>query len=368
MRTFLDRYKRGEHEQVWSELDALGEAALQEPLVEDTLAVVHETMRRARHNIEALIPLLVTLGYQFGYGWIQPGAEESYAYDSLKQYMRRMDWAREQPPVFLPADEREWYLAEINARLNRLHELGAPVTIIQDIQRRHDAFEARPTMRDRISFIERYIGRLPPTISAWFEIVGSVNFVGHHPRWVEVLPAPEPWPEGPFDSENEDMPHPMYRLDPLVIAPLERSVKLRDMVGFPYGGMPPGEPVPLPSWSGFNPLDPLRVDMRHLDWAEQRRASGEATDFVLCLAQNPFSKYDGEEKPWLDDCFMVSLPQNGVDARMSGFEGRDSVWDGITFVDYLRECFRWGGFPGWARLESRPVEDLAFLTRDLLPL
>jgi hypothetical protein len=39
-----------------------------------------------------------------------------------------------------------------------------------------------------------------------------------------------------------------------------------------------------------------------------------------------------------------------------------------TFVAYLRECFQWGGFPGWARLERRPEEDLALLTQGLLPI
>jgi hypothetical protein len=160
----------------------------------------------------------------------------------------------------------------------------------------------------------------------------------------------------------------MYRLDPLVIAPLERSVKLREMLGFPDGGMPPGEPVLLPTWSGFHPLKPLPMDLRHLDWAEQYRVSGGDPKFVLCLAGNLFSKYNSDEKPWRDDWVMVGLPQAGADAHLFGLYGGDSPWDESTFIGYLRECFRWGGFPGWARLASRPTEDLAFLTHDLLPL
>jgi hypothetical protein len=38
------------------------------------------------------------------------------------------------------------------------------------------------------------------------------------------------------------------------------------------------------------------------------------------------------------------------------------------FVPYLRESFRWGGFRGWARLEKRPDEDLAFLIQGLPPI
>jgi hypothetical protein len=38
------------------------------------------------------------------------------------------------------------------------------------------------------------------------------------------------------------------------------------------------------------------------------------------------------------------------------------------FVAYLRECFRWGGFRGWAKLDKNPEQDLLFLTQGLLPI
>jgi len=38
-----------------------------------------------------------------------------------------------------------------------------------------------------------------------------------------------------------------------------------------------------------------------------------------------------------------------------------------TFVNYLRICLRWAGFPGWERLPVRPEHDIATLTADLLP-
>jgi hypothetical protein len=60
--SYLERYQAGEHEQVWAELYALGTAVREEPLYGDALAVARETMRRARYNIETLIPRLQTLG------------------------------------------------------------------------------------------------------------------------------------------------------------------------------------------------------------------------------------------------------------------------------------------------------------------
>jgi hypothetical protein len=66
---YLERYLAGEYEQVWDELVALGASVREEPLYGDALAVAHETMRRVRFNIEALVPRLEALGYEFGYRW-----------------------------------------------------------------------------------------------------------------------------------------------------------------------------------------------------------------------------------------------------------------------------------------------------------
>lgn len=66
MSSFIDRYEQGECEQVWAELQALGEHVREEPYYSDALAVAHETMRRVRHNLELLVPRLTELGYCFG--------------------------------------------------------------------------------------------------------------------------------------------------------------------------------------------------------------------------------------------------------------------------------------------------------------
>ena len=78
MTSFLGRYQQGECEAVWAELLALGEQVRTEPVYTDTLAVARETMRRARFNIETLIPRLRTCGYQCGSGWVT----EQQGYDA----------------------------------------------------------------------------------------------------------------------------------------------------------------------------------------------------------------------------------------------------------------------------------------------
>ena len=61
----LQRYLAGERIEVWNELMALGEAVRSKPAPAGVNAVIDETMRRARHNIEVLIPRLSGMGYRF---------------------------------------------------------------------------------------------------------------------------------------------------------------------------------------------------------------------------------------------------------------------------------------------------------------
>jgi hypothetical protein len=127
---YLERYLSGEHEQVWAELVALGDAVRVEPLYSDALAVARETMRRVRWNIETLIPRLTAAGYQFGYGWLDVGDH---------------DFALSQPAVFSPP----------SAETRRL-----------------------------IMELEKAAGPLPLSLRAFYAVVGSVNFVGTAPkRW-----------------------------------------------------------------------------------------------------------------------------------------------------------------------------------------
>jgi hypothetical protein len=43
-------------------------------------------------------------------------------------------------------------------------------------------------------------------------------------------------------------------------------------------------------------------------------------------------------------------------------------WHETTFVDYLRQVFRWGGFPGFARYTDYPAEHIRYLSEGLLPV
>jgi hypothetical protein len=68
---------------------------------------------------------------------------------------------------------------------------------------------------------------------------------------------------------------------------------------------------------------------------------------------------------------MVGRQPGGSGADDLG-DQRQAVLQGeahkLTFVEYLRLSFQWGGFPGWEKYENRPEKELAFLREGLLPI
>lgn len=147
---YLERYRNGECEQVWNDLQALGPAVRQEPHSSLAQAVATETMRRVRRNCERLIARLRTLGYVFG--TFPDGSRRSYKVE----------------PLTPPSKAMSANLAELEA-------------------------EAGP---------------LPLSLTAFWQEVGAIDFVGMHPTWPAGLdPLVVDPPEGAlsflFDEEDE---------------------------------------------------------------------------------------------------------------------------------------------------------------------
>lgn len=136
MATWLERYRKGEHEQVWAEMMVAGEHIRREPLYSDALAVARETMSRARENIALLRTRLERIGYRFAY------PDEAV-----------------RPPR-------------------------------SDVQR-------------CIEELERRVGPMPLALRAWYEIVGSVNFIGYHPKWNNTAYS-DPLVVDPIDMALEE--------------------------------------------------------------------------------------------------------------------------------------------------------------------
>jgi hypothetical protein len=264
MDSFLERYQRGECERVWLELQALGERVREEPVYSDALAVARETMRRVRYNCALLRERLQMVGYKFGYDWAPPIL-----------VARVLD---EPPALGTP-------LADIQERLQALEQAGAV---------------------------------FPLSLRAFYEIVGSINFVG------VCSPAVDRFEFGD-DAVDEDDDEDMLdeELDPLYI----------------------------------KGLDEVLVPEIFQRWSREDRIP-----YSLVIS------YDAASKYFLSDLdnrnsFLVEIPCHSADVHLIGEDGY-----GPTFVSYLRYNLQRGGLPGTPQYPGLGQKALAYVTRDLLPL
>jgi hypothetical protein len=153
---YLERYLDGEYQQVWDELVSLGAGVCQGPHYNQAWAVAEETMRRVQDNCSELISRLKTMEYKFG---VYP--DGSYGYYSAGSMV-------------------------------------APTT----------------ETYDTVDALKDIVGPLPLSLEAFWQIVGSVDFVGKKEGWPIgldplVVEPPEgalDWIEGgEFDPEEEQV-------------------------------------------------------------------------------------------------------------------------------------------------------------------
>ncbi|HEX8996351.1 MAG TPA: hypothetical protein VF812_10000 [Ktedonobacterales bacterium] len=331
-RGYLERYLAGEYEPVWAELEALGAAVRDEPVYRDALAVARETMRRVRENLEALIPRLVKAGYQFGYGWVQPPVNASFGWRLRQTYRDLLEDAKLEPPILTVGRDVEEQLADRRATMQRLRELDAPAIIMQNEERMLAELEARPRPAAQLRELEDQVGMLPLSVRAWYEVGGGVHLVGVHPGWVQLLAEAglvdaSFWERGfwelgghaAFDPEAGR--HPMLQLEPLLINAL--------------GGH-----------------GPVGTDVLFSHPVADGRYS-------LALTPNVQNAYLEQGQDGFS--YTIEVPCACADAPL--LHERHNT----TFVNYLRICLRWAGFPGWERLPVRPERDITTLTAGLLP-
>lgn len=322
-RTYLERYVAGEHEGVWAELQALGDAVREEPVYRDAQAVACEMMRRVRQNLEMLIPRLVKAGYQFGYGWVQPFATEPFGWERREAYLDMLEYAKMQPTLLTVMEDVEAQIADRQERMRRLRELGAPEIIMRNEERILVELEARPRAAMLLHELEGKVGALPLSMRAWYEVGGGVNLVGFHPGWMRLITEEgeigAQFGEHGFDPEWGG--HPMQLLEPLQI--------------YPLGGHGPHGTDVL---SGHRALDGT---------------------FQLDIMPNEHSAYLESGQDSFE--YTVVVPCAGADAPLL------SERHEATFVNYLRICLRWAGFPGWERLRTRPEHEIESLTAGFLP-
>ena len=85
---WLQRYQSGECEQVWNEMTGLGPDIRSRKYLTAAESVAHETMRRARSNIEVLVTRLNSMGYRFwepDQMWQRPDEDEKEVWARLQE-------------------------------------------------------------------------------------------------------------------------------------------------------------------------------------------------------------------------------------------------------------------------------------------
>lgn len=174
----------------------------------------------------------------------------------------------------------------------------------------------------QLTELETRFGFLPLSLRAWYEEVGGVNFVGMYPV------------QDPTDPDG-----------------FTCYVQFVES-----GGREKGRQFTKASCA--HDLDPLLI--YQLERVLQRSGPPMSTNnsFELELAPDEWFKYGVSGS----GPYVIRIPNQTADAIV------EYEWHDTTFVNYLRTCFRWAGFPGLECKSRRPESELAFLTRDLLPI
>ena len=324
---FLRRYKTGEREAVWREMTALGDAVRSPPYFDDAWAAARETMQRAAKNVRTLIQRLDALGYQFWDGEQNTPASSQTMLASVGGRIVTRGSPMEQAKAALAMDVS--HIPGGGALKQMLEGLMGPYQAMSEKAERdrQARIAAKSAIRDRlrdpgvfgpptadeINFIRGLEAKgmfLPLSWRAWLEEVGDVNLAGAHPKLCF-------W-EGP---------------------------------GFPgvYA-------------------DPLMVTLDHFSfeiesWEEEHDDGASPEGFDAVVAWDPEAKARlAVERQQLDDGRTLAVPNRAADGALR--LGRSE----IGFVDYLRQAFQWGGFPGWASHPNPPLAELNQLTEGLLPI
>jgi hypothetical protein len=162
-------------------------------------------------------------------------------------------------------------------------------------------------------WLDELTGPLPLTLCGWLEFVGDVNLLGNHPDW----------PETEMLS------------DALVVEFEYRECK-----------------------ASADAQSYYRNELEDWRYAVNEDGLEEVGPFRLNFAPDALHKVNVSG----GGPYGVIVPDGHIDG-MVDLDGRR-----LHFIDYLRECFQWGGFPGFARMPGRDNGTIADLSRDLLAI
>lgn len=151
-------------------------------------------------------------------------------------------------------------------------------------------------LKEKIEQFEKNIGNIPDALIAFYQYVGSVDFTGHHLEW-----------------SGCEYP------DPIVIYSID---------------------------AGIDELEEYLT----LDDPKEEYWGSETGIFRMPIAPDYYHKEDVSGGMW----YGIEIPNSKNDPPLL------EEWHGTTFTEYLKTCFKWGGFPGLERCKKNnwPVDEL----------
>jgi hypothetical protein len=381
---YLQRYLNGEREQVWNELIALGDQVREEPIYSDAKAVARETMTRARKNIELLYERLRAVGYQFDAD-AKPSEE-----NPLQNLLGSLDTQRKNDPLINSI---------FGSIFNNMQNAFSQLEHLSLSQPSSPPIEYKPYMppmpdiTQKLDEFEAKVGNLPLSLRAWCELVGQVDFIGEHPGLAEKS-----------SSGSGDIP--AFDIRGMMRQMLASNPHLMDMMStdetefethlknyytaapFPISSMtgilqmlkeeaPLAGQLPVPVYQQCLVADPLcfvfdisadetletLADEDYRAWVLDvlNDTSDEEIDedaylpYILTVSPDSLHKAD-----YSGDTYDIRLPNAAADLKIEGTD--------LYFVAYLRESFKWGGFPGLADFSDYDKELVASLAEGLQPI
>ena len=172
---FYDRYIRGDQQGVWKELIGLRGAVRAEPYAADALAVAYETMRRVRENVQMLVEKLHRIGYRFSTEQSNWEARKRSIESALAMNAPVSELGMRSPHVRRVFDMMESAKQMLRERLDQSERHVRDTNVRAHVEPASDSAK-------QIRKLEKKAGSVPLSLRAFYEIVGSVDLIGQHPR------------------------------------------------------------------------------------------------------------------------------------------------------------------------------------------
>ncbi|MBW4474391.1 MAG: hypothetical protein KME45_29050 [Stenomitos rutilans HA7619-LM2] len=219
---FFSRYLAGDHNNVWRELQALGEI-VDQPLKADALAVARETMRRVKINLEIIMHRLKRLGFEF------PDPDKVFVV-AQSHSLKVLD-AFEQQWGVLPFSVRAWYECIHSVNLFASKPISKDLIQSLDPALIAASFSSCANLSDHLADNDEL---------RWY--IQGINFLSLEESLTEVLQAAkkfqEAWEEGKVDDWTRNY-YLQNKIDPAVLTvgflPIGMSMSTCEPMGFEVG-------------------------------------------------------------------------------------------------------------------------------------